>query len=510
MSLRVADVLALKLLKDAGARSLTDPALLERSVNWVHSSEIPDIARFLRGGELLLTAGIGMGYTEKSQREFVTNVSEAGAAAIVIEESGRMFEKVPDAVVDEGAARGIAVIALTEEVPFAGVSAEVHSILSELRVKALTREREIETEFSDLLLRGADAFGISQALSDTLDAAVVVENIAHRVVAHTGGESDDLDGWERHARSRHIDDGTCVYRPILTRGQPWGWIHVLKNADADLPDESGFAAERAAAAIAISLLTDRTREAREGQRTASLVSRLMLGEISGPEFIQYAKRLGFQLDSERAIVAIANKDPRDELDTAVLRKNTRLISADMGEYAIAISRSLGTDIDIQRLFPGSVDGIGVSRKVGVRMLATAVAQARNAATVARSLGKADVLRFDTLGVERILVSLAQGPELASFVEDELGTLLAKDARSSTPLLPTLRAYLEVDGRKSEAADMLFIQRRTLYNRLARISEVLGRSLEDSTVRQSLLLAVKGLDLLEGSRSTARRWPRSTQ
>lgn len=103
-----------------------------------------------------------------------------------------------------------------------------------------------------------------------------------------------------------------------------------------------------------------------------------------------------------------------------------------------------------------------------------------------------------------MVTLAQGPELASFVEDELGPLLTKDAHSASPLLPTLRAFLSVDGRKTEAADKLYVQRRTLYNRLERISTILGKSLDAPETRQRLLLAVKGLELLEGSAISSSR------
>ena len=68
---------------------------------------------------------------------------------------------------------------------------------------------------------------------------------------------------------------------------------------------------------------------------------------------------------------------------------------------------------------------------------------------------------------------APGPELASYVQDELGPLLAVDAKTHNPLLPTLREYLAMGGNKTEAAQRLFVQRRTLYHRLDRISAILG-------------------------------------
>ena len=40
---------------------------LDRAIRWVHPTEIPDIAKFLRGGEMLLTAGLGIGATGERQ-----------------------------------------------------------------------------------------------------------------------------------------------------------------------------------------------------------------------------------------------------------------------------------------------------------------------------------------------------------------------------------------------------------------------------------------------------------
>ncbi|MDF3306224.1 PucR family transcriptional regulator [Rhodococcus sp. T2V] len=509
MDFTVADALELDLLKKAGARVLTGGDNLDREVRWVHSSEISDIARFLRGGELLLTAGLGMGNTAALQQVFVRAVARAGAAALVIEESGRMFDRVPDAVIQEGATCGLPIVALSQEVPFAGVSAQVHEILTNIRLSALTREREVESTFSELLLMGADSLAIVQTLSRLTGGAVVLENIVNRVTAYVGDLNGvEIEEWERHARGLHSDDAECVRRPVLMRGQPWGWIHVLLGPSTDR-DGVVFAVERGAAAVAISLLTDRSREARDDQRSTSLITRLLLGDLTGIEFVEQASRLGYQLGSGRIVVAIANKDHRDDTSTGTRiprHDDVAVISADLGEYTVAVTSAKTDRENLLGYLGNAAQGGGVSRAVAAQMLPVAVAQAKSAAAVARSLPNSPILDFDDLGVERLLVALAQGPELASYVEDEIGPLLTKDARSSAPLLPTLRAFLEVDGRKTEAAESLFIQRRTLYNRLTRISEILGKSLDDAATRQSLLLAVKGLDLLEGSSVVSRRTP----
>jgi purine catabolism regulator len=174
------------------------------------------------------------------------------------------------------------------------------------------------------------------------------------------------------------------------------------------------------------------------------------------------------------------------------------VVADLGEHTLVIiglSENRSEKHVIERLTALDVRA-GISRPVNASQLRAAVDQARSAASVAAARPDKGVHRFDDLGVLRLLASLAGGPELARYIEDELGPLLQHDAKASNPLLPTLRTYLFCDGNKSQAAQELYVQRRTLYYRLDRIESLLGRSLDNPDNRQALIFAVRGHDLLQ--------------
>lgn len=498
MILTVASVLELEPFDGAGVRVLTGEGHLSREVRWVHASELTDIARYLSGGELLLTAGTGLGTTEESQRQYIRDIATAGAAALVIEESGRIFESVPLAAVDEAATFDLPLIALSREIAFAQVSAKVHEVLTQIRVHTLTREREIEASFSDLLLQGADHLAIVRELARVTGTSVVLENIVHQVMAYLGKSSaanQIVDSWEQHSRELHRDDDEqCLRRTITMRGQPWGWIHLLFNGDRTATELDRFAADRAATTVAVSLLTDRTKEARDDQRSTALITRLMLGDLTGVEFAERARQVGYTLSADNVVVLVINHDGQNPGEG---RPGLPYISAHLVDYSLLVvpAHALSTS-EVRAVLGQAPAGGGISRAVPVDNISVALTQAQSAATVARSLADRPVLRFDELGVERILVALGQGPELAGFVRDELGPILAWDASAANKLMPTLRAFLDCDGRKSDAAAQLFVQRRTLYNRLERMSSLLGRSLDEPATRQRLLLAVKGLDLLD--------------
>src|SRR5262245_24951338 len=85
---------------------------LDRQVRWVHPTEITEIADFLRGGEMLLTAGLGIGASPEAQRRYLNEIADAKAAVLVVELSGRAFEEMPPALVEAARERGFPLVSL--------------------------------------------------------------------------------------------------------------------------------------------------------------------------------------------------------------------------------------------------------------------------------------------------------------------------------------------------------------------------------------------------------------
>ena len=98
MSLTLQTILDLDVMKKGGARVVAGGNNLNRHVRWVHVTELPDIAHLLRGGELLLTTGMGISDKDELQRCHVSELAKAGVSGVVIE-LGRNFKSVPTAIV---------------------------------------------------------------------------------------------------------------------------------------------------------------------------------------------------------------------------------------------------------------------------------------------------------------------------------------------------------------------------------------------------------------------------
>ncbi|MEU0676772.1 PucR family transcriptional regulator [Streptomyces sp. NPDC006172] len=523
--LTVRAALELEVFKRTEVRVYAGERNLDRPVRWVHTGEIPDIHRFLTGQEMLLTAGLGMGGTALQQRAFIRRVADARAAVLVVELAGRMFDSMPQAAVEEAEAAGLPLVGLADEIPFVETSAQVHEVLVGLRVKQLIAEEATSQAFMDLLLADEDYVGMVRELARRTGHAVVLEDVAHQMLAY-GGATPDADRvvneWSAHSRAIHerhhplVARGNeapaasaasfsqvepCARQPVILRGESWGWLHLL-HGDVRPHPAVLRTLERAAAAVAISLLSERESGARASQRQTALLNRLLLGDITGERFVSLSLALGQDLRGRELIVLTAWAGDDEPVKDHVLARLLQeagwpAVVADTGEFDVAVV-GLPARADttaVRDLLAGHGVRGGVSRTVEASALPLALRQSRSAACVAAAAEFPEVRHFDDLGALRLLVALSEGPELRRYVEDELGPLLEHDALVKNPLLPTLRTFLDCGGNKARAAEELFIQRRTLYHRLDRLSEILGLDLTQVSNQQRLQLAMRGHDLL---------------
>ncbi|MCA1222877.1 PucR family transcriptional regulator, partial [Streptomyces sp. 8L] len=127
---------------------------------------------------------------------------------------------------------------------------------------------------------------------------------------------------------------------------------------------------------------------------------------------------------------------------------------------------------------------------GSAAASAALRHADRTAAAAHGLGERPWYDARGLDIDLLLWRLREHPDLAAFVDRAIGPLQAHDRTSRPALLPTLEAYLAHAGRKAETARELHLNRQTLYNRLARIGELLGRDLDDPDTVLALSLALR--------------------
>ncbi len=124
-------------------------------------------------------------------------------------------------------------------------------------------------------------------------------------------------------------------------------------------------------------------------------------------------------------------------------------------------------------------------------------EARQVAYAARGEGRdVAVFRLPDVGLAGLLHLLRDEPRLQTFVERELGPLLAYDAKHpKEQLLGSLRAYLAAGRNKSAAAAAAHLSRQAFYERLARVGRIMGVDLDSVDACLSLHVALVALDAI---------------
>lgn len=525
-SVVIRDLLKLEILQEAGVRVVVE-ADLDRPVRWAHAGEISDIARYLSGGEVLLTAATGLSdSTGKARRRYISELSEAGAAALIVE-LGRTFRRLPREMLDEAEARGLVLAELQHEVPFAEVIQQVGIALLNEERQDQERAMTIGDDFARLVLEGEPVPVLLEELAARFRNPVVLEDGSRRVVAFGGYQHPVrslLRSWQTHSRRGHrggsvgvqvAESGPrCVWSSIALRGEIWGRLHVLE-VDTPLDRVSSLALGRVTSNIALHLMDQRDAYLSETAER-SLVSEVVRGDrFSGDDFLARATGLGVDLRRDLVMLVVGRdagtaSGGTPEVDEQVVRDALRTarwpsLVGRLGD-AVAVVCSAAPPLGVPeslKVLASALGGddsphqIGVSRQARATMLRRAFTEAQTAYRLGPSNSPHPIHHYDDLVLHRLLTPLLEaGPELANFVESELGELIAYDTEHRSELVSTLDAYLHTNGSKAATAEALTLQRRSVYYRLSRIEEILGKSIDTPDHRVRLYLALRVQELLE--------------
>ncbi|MPY62671.1 PucR family transcriptional regulator [Streptomyces spongiae] len=501
---------------------------LQRTVRWVHAGEVPNIASLLKGGELLLTTGYGLGTRPADQRAFVRTLADRGIAALVVE-LGTRFTRLPAALVETARTAGLPLVQLHREVAFVTVTEEIHTEIVNGHYALLQRAEEVHRRCTEALLGGGGVPQVLAVLADFSGNPVFLETADGQLLYAAGSgpvDTDPLQVWEG-LRGHHQDEpptGTTIV-DVPGGGPGTGSVRarlVLLPVGEPLAPVHRMAAERAAGILAVVLMQARQEEELAARGRGDFLTDLAEGRVTAPDAPAQARVLGFKPGLGPllpVVMRLADGPSPTGGGWAVLARALAEELASVGVPVLLGVRPvegrvpllLGLRAEADR--PAVADRVAAALRAGVERAgvrrpgarppvvvvgvagswAAASAGLRHAAetaTAAHGLPERPWHDARRLDIDLLLWRLRDHAGLAAFVDRAIGPLLDHDARSKPPLLPTLECYLAHTGRKAETARELHLNRQTLYNRLARIGELLGTDLDDPQTVLTLSLALR--------------------
>jgi purine catabolism regulator len=524
-----------------GSRVLAGSAGLDRPVTRMNVMEVPDIAPWVRPGELLITTGYALRGEPERLLALVADLDDRGVSALGVK-LGRYLGEVPAAALAEAERRGFPVLALPEDVSFDDVLTEVLTDLVDTQARALARAEEVHRRLVDIVLGGGGLAELAAGTAEALGGAVLVTAPDGRPLAEAGA-ADELEAvrsgpcTDSTGRLR-IEDACCalgvhasddggghavaaVAAGSLVHGRIAAFCRSRRLGAGDVQ-----ALERAATSAALVVTRDLAVAAVEGKYRSDFLRDVLHGRAGDPAAVA-RHAAGFGWDVDRPLVVLVLEPDDDPADTrgpgtsvalrplverqatalgvAVAGRDPRAAVSAYSTEAVALV-GVPADRDTGRLVRELVAAVrgeggggrrpfslGVSRVcAGVADVARGYEQARTAVRVGRQVsGPGSVTSFDGLGVYRLLSLVPDAAELRAFADETLGALAA-DTAEAADLRRTLEVLLDTNLNVAETARRLHFHYNTLRYRISKLERLLGPFTEDATLRLDVALALRVL------------------
>ncbi|WP_197377225.1 PucR family transcriptional regulator [Mycolicibacterium baixiangningiae] len=524
MAMTVAEVIGLPVVA-RGVPEVLSACRWDDPIRWVHVGDVADLSALLQGGELVLTTG---GALTSDPHRYLQGLADAGAVGVVVE-LGTAMAAVPGWVAEQAGRLGLALVALHRQIKFVDVTEAVHRRIVAAQYEEVAFDRRVHETFTELSMKRASAAGIVGAAARILDEPVVLEDLAHRALAVApGGDAAAtlLQNWERRSRMSPAD-GDWAVTSVGPRGEEWGRL-IVPAVPADRA-RATMVLERAAAALALHRMIERSRSGLHQQAQSGLIDDVAQGRITDErEAAARAHALGLR-KATRYLPVVVRVDRGATIVDPVVAQQRNVALLDAVAHTVNASGhtalcSIRRDGEIGALLALNSTRGGWDRALGVlgeqlnaelRRLdgnarsvcavgdpATEIVEAIGGLSEAAHIGEVAiamqgkaqaVYRASDVRLRGLLALLRDDPRVQQFAETELRALLVDDDDRALSNLDVLRQYLQVAGNKAALAQRLHISRPALYKRLAVIGRALGVDLDDAESMTSLHVAMLILD-----------------
>jgi len=441
---------------------------VSRAVRWVHVIEVPRPDRFLRGGEVVLTAGVWRS-SGVAATDFVADLAAADVAALGFGLVPPETEP-PEELLDAAAQHGLVCFVVPVTVPFVQIiEAFVTAKRSEWE-RPLRAHLDQHDAMVSALRSGRGVEPVLRVLSRRLGLPM-----AMRAGGMVRGELPD---------SEHAV-------PLIGEGDA---VLVLPRPPDELTVEQQAAVSSAMPFLGLELERERAVRATELRYAWELFDWVRGGTTSAETIGSRLGALGVPTGGSLAALVVRTDDEAgDATRLAALLGGRAVVAARDGVAAV-----VALTADPAELGEHLVAGLGPTARLGigtagpVENLRVSLLQAGQAADTLVARGNNGWLCFHELSSPTLLLS-GQDPELLNATARAvLGTVVDSDDQRGTELLPTLAAFLDRGCRWKEAAEDLHVHLNTLRHRMRRVEELTGLSLSSTPDRVDLFLALKAL------------------
>jgi len=433
------------------------------------------------------------------------------------------------------------VIDLNYEVSFNEVMTPIYRLFLNRQALILDRVETVHREAMTILLKGGGASEIVQMLSNYLEHPIYfIDYQFDEVIAGLQGDSvyhqltKEFSESKQLARAKRRQDvlqidGQGVERqliPVLVKDEVRGHL-VVYGKRRKISNVDVLSLESAASLLAIESLKKLSIKEVENKYKAEFFDDLIaLEQLRRDKALERAVNYGFKVDGHYSIVTIklpaitgdANGVQVSLRATKIIYLMEMALQHQGRSYLIATkNESINLLLmwqskqDYGRFVDEMVEQLEkiLREKVKLEVFTVGVGRCyahlgncylslRDAvkAIELSSIYKTSAIRFDRLGIYKLLSNEVLRDEIQEFYEATVMPLVLYDQKRDTDLVKTLEVYFEVNGNLKKMSEALFTHYNTILYRISRIKEITNKDLEDEHDRYGLQTALKIRKILE--------------
>jgi PucR family transcriptional regulator, purine catabolism regulatory protein len=529
-----------------GTRIIAGADGLDRVVRRLNVMTVPNIVRWTKQDEFLLTTGYPLPRQPGEFGALIEQLAAKGLAGLGVKLDEYLAEVPADAVaLADQAAFPIVVIPATS--PLDDVLSQTFETIVNRQAAALARRQQIHDAFLRVALTGGGLARLSGELAEILPGADVVicdpEGYPLAATTRSGPQEHDFRALYLSAGTGRVNTAWLVagVHRDTGAGPPWaaagiragemqhGWVLAVGGAQG-LPGMAAVAVEQAALVAALEITRDLAVLAVEQQFASNALHDLVTGTAANmDQALERAVRFGWDLrrpltvlvarqcgaepgqdavrldgESQEAsalrAVELWTRAVRDrDRDAAIAGFATELVAVVGLAEPAALARKIHADLTAST---GRAYSVGVSQVgAGPLDIPRLYEEARVALQVGQRLaGSGAVTNFAGLGLYRLISNVSQA-ELRAFVHDTLGPVLDLPEPARSDLLKSLAVLSSTRFNVAESARILHYHYNTMRYRVTKLERMLGDFADDAAATLRIGVALEILRMYEISGDT---------
>ena len=520
-----------------GARIIAGAGGLDRVVTCLNVMTVPNIVRWTKQDEFLLTTGYPLPRQPAEFCQLIEQLAANGLAGLGVKLDEYLAE-VPQAAVDLADRAAFPIIVIPAAQPLDDVLSQTFETIVNRQATALVRRQQIHDALLGVALTGGGLARLSDELAEILPGAdvVICDPAGYPLAATTRSgprtpgfrDASGLVNTTRLVPGVHADaeTGTSWAAGLIRAGDlRHGFVLAVGGAQG-LPGVAGLAVEQAALVAALQITRDLAVLAVEQQFASNALHDLVTGTAADlDQALARAVRFGWDLQRPLAVLVARQcgaergddaSRPQEasalravELWTRAIRDKdrnaavagfaTELVAVVGIADAAALARKVHADMTAAT---GRAYSVGVSQvAAGPPDIPRLYEEARVALQVGLRLsGSGAVTSFAGLGLYRLISNVSQA-ELRAFVHDTLGPVLELPEPARSDLLKSLVVLSSTRFNVAESARVLHYHYNTMRYRVTKLERMLGEFVDDAVASLRIGVAVEILRMYEISGDT---------